>query len=500
MAETIDAFFAERVAMKLLLTKEELQTVLVPALKHPIFYEPGNNSIASMVREFSETRGGVPSFADIRLRMTLKNDSCGLTSLSEVEQLDITEMEIANLKEEIQNFVRDRITVSSAQSVIEAVQNGVEYTELWSRTDELTANAHFKFDLDLGVDPFGDFDRFYDELHLRSACIRTGWDCLDRHTRGGIPRGGLFVGIAESNFGKTAWLTSLTSNLLALGNKVLYVTAEADAPRIAERVVRSAVGITGDELYRMDRESLRTKIDARVRDGYAKRLFVKKVRGATTAEVRRLLKEHKAKGTEFDVVIVDYLQLFQPTRKLYRANTNEELKWVTNELDDLSYEYNCGMVSVAQVRRDEYSKSDFDLSAIAEGITIAHNSTVVWGLMQTSEQKACGQVKFKLLKNRLGARDVIEVMNANLDYMRFTDLDAHIGPDNRVVLTKIVQVGMTSVPVQNNSRAELHQRATMAAEPYPSIPPQGASDFEFSGFGGPPVNIRAEDIQIDWGS
>lgn len=502
----MDAFFIERVAFKFLMTREELQTVMVPVLDKNIFYEPGCVVLSSMLKDFVARTDDMPSFHDLRLMCSRADNAVALQSLSEIEVIDVDSLNVQNVTEEIELFVRQRKTISSTNSMIEAIGKGVEDSEMYSLADDIVNSAHFKFDTDMGLDPFGDFDRFYDELHYRSACISTGWDSLDQHTRGGIPKGGLYVGIAESNFGKTAWLTSLAANQITMGRKVLYITAESDSPRIAERVMRSTLGITGDQLYKMDRESLRSKVEERVREGFNERLFVKKIRAASTSAVRQSLKEWKTKGVVFDVVIIDYLQLFTPARKLYRSNTNEEMKWVTNELDDLSYEYNCGMVSVAQVRRDEYSKSDFDLSAVAEGITIAHNSTVVWGLMQTTEQKAMGQITFKLLKNRLGARDVKEILNVDLDYMRFSDLNAVIGPDNRVALRKVVSY-TAHVPQNNSScREELAKRVaekeaiSMAVNMVNPVPQAVHSADMFADAVEYITDVEgSDDIVINWG-
>lgn len=492
----MDAFFVERVVLQLLLTDDKVQSVFVPVFDENLFFDPGNIALGGMIREFVDKHNSIPTYADLRFLCASehrKNKDIASASLEEVEKINLADLNMENVVSEAEMFIRFRKGSVAANSVIEAIGAGMKDEELFARADATLSAVHFKFDNDFGLDPFADFDRFFDELHHRSACFSTGWETLDRHTRGGIPRGGLYLGIAETNFGKSAWLTSLAANQITLGRKVLYVTAESDAPRIAERVLRSTLGITGDELYRSDRETLRAKVDTRVREGFANRFVVKKIRSANTSAVRHLLKEHKTRGMEFDVVIVDYLQLFQPTRKLYRANTNEEMKWVTNELDDLSYEYNCGMVSVAQIRRDEYAKSDYDISAVAEGITIAHNATVVWGMMQTAEQKAMGEVTFKLLKNRLGSKDHKEILRANLDYMRFSDVNAVIGPDNRVVLTKIVPMGNRQL-IPNDSRAELQSRLLANKSPE-------SSQFRDTLVGESLIasTIPADDFQIDWG-
>jgi hypothetical protein len=132
------------------------------------------------------------------------------------------------------------------------------------------------------------------------------------------------------------------------------------------------------------------------------------------------------------------------------------MKWVTIELNAYAATFDYAHVSAAQVNRQNYSTSDYGLEAVAEGISIAQNASVVWGLMQSEEQKEFGHATAKNLKNRFGKRGVKHTIALDFELMQIRDVDPNDVSSTPNVFEsqqqRTVPVGRRIIGAQGNHR------------------------------------------------
>lgn len=197
--------------------------------------------------------------------------------------------------------------------------------------------------------------------------IPTGFDSLDRATRGMRPKGVSFVS-AETGAGKTiyTWQVSMhVSSIRWNGQKqaVVYVSGEMDEGELADRGVCTAAGIGEDRLiskFRTEDEDERI-MNARAHLSrlpiliYAQIATIDDIRAAIR-ESRRILKAHAAKGDDVPhvgLVVVDYVQLMR-MKKAERYDL--ALSDFAMELQDTAKRDSLHVLCAAQMNSKEMRK------------------------------------------------------------------------------------------------------------------------------------------------
>jgi hypothetical protein len=417
-----DPFVQERAILKLCYEREEVRSAIAPIISAEWFYDNGLKRVAKGIAVFVSEYGDFPTKSDVSL--FIGSDDDALESFSKAMALDVSEFTDDHLLDGIESYVKQKLLAESAHALAEAVSTGADDDEVEKLSDQVEASRGFKFNVDKGLNVFGDPDALWDEMHAEHNFVRTNIQALDAFMRGGLARGHTTVLFAEAGFGKTAGMGSIATNTALGGAKTLYITMELSKGYLGTRLVQSALGRSNEDVFRMSKEQLREAITTGIGKECRSNLYVEEVvPGSNTFCVKKILKDYARRGIKFDVVVTDYLQLFTPTRKLNGANSNELMKWVSIELNAYAKAYDFAHLTAAQVNRGGYDKADFGMDAVAEGISIAQNVSAIWGMMATEEQLALGHITLKSLKNRFGKKNVKNVVELDFDKMQLRDIE-----------------------------------------------------------------------------
>jgi replicative DNA helicase len=131
-------------------------------------------------------------------------------------------------------------------------------------------------------------------------------------------------------------------------------------------------------------------------------LFIKEYppRTISCKEISSYLENLKNNGFNFDVVIIDYLNIVRPTYK-----TDSMFKdglAVSEEMRALSYKFGVPVISAVQANTEGMANENIDMQNISESRGIAHTADFIGGLYQMPDDRNAGLIKMRISKNRLG--------------------------------------------------------------------------------------------------
>lgn len=262
-------------------------------------------------------------------------------------------------------------------------------------------------DTDLGLNYFDEasMDEHWDFIRNPEAKIKTGWQGLDNYTNGGVLKDGrmLFLIMAQAGLGKSVFMSNLAVNFLKQNLSVVVISLEMSQHVYAQRFDAHISKKNINRLKENENEAIR-----RIKDFYKKydkaNLFIKEYppRSIRSQDIQTYLENLKNAGHNFDVVIVDYLNLVLPnhrTDSMYKDGLS-----VSEELRALSYQFKVPVISAVQCNSEGMNSDEIDMQNVSESRGIVHTADFLAALMQKPEDRENGVINMRILKNRLGGQ------------------------------------------------------------------------------------------------
>lgn len=234
---------------------------------------------------------------------------------------------------------------------------------------------------------------------------------------GGLDDFGITIIAARPAVGKSAFAAQITMHFCNIGKKVAYFNLEMSEKQIYERFLSAASGIgiqrirraiefTGDEKERFDKanELLEQKDKIIITTGSQS---VSKIRA-------------EMKNKDYDMVIVDYLQLVKPEGR-YRGNRFAEVGEISHSLKGLATDFHIPVIVLSQLNRVSAGRENKEptMSELRESGDIEQDASTIillWNLDEDGRKKGC-----KVDKNRQGRIGKVTMM-FNGDLMKFEEL------------------------------------------------------------------------------
>ena len=249
-----------------------------------------------------------------------------------------------------------------------------------------------------------------------------GFEKLDSML-GGLEGGDMIVVGARPAVGKSALVTQITTNLARQGKRVGFYNLEMQNKQMYERFVvsESGIGLTrlrrataflGDEKERF--------LKANERLAKADNIVITSTGGKSVSEIRS-----ESKNMDYDIIIIDYLQLLK-AETTYRGNRTAEVGEISRAIKNLAMELNIPIIALSQLNRASEGKESKEptMAELREAGNIEQDASVIillWNLDQDDRsRKGC-----KIEKNRQGECGKV-VMKFNGDTMNFEETDEDI--------------------------------------------------------------------------
>lgn len=301
--------------------------------------------------------------------------------------------------------------------------------ENFDRVQKITFN-----DTDLGLNYFDEESmlKHWDYIKNPEAKISTGWAALDGYTHGGFLKDGrsLYLIMAQAGLGKSLFLSNLAVNFLKQGLSVVVISLEMSEDVYAQRF---DAHISLKDINRLAdyEESAISRIKEFYKAHPTSNLYIKEYppKSVTCNDIRAYLENLKTHGHNFDVVIVDYLNLVKSQTKI--DNMFMDGLDVSEKLRAISYEMKCPVISAVQTNSEGMNNENVGMENISQSRGIAFTTDFLMALFQTDDDRENGMIQARLLKNRLGGM-VGKVLRFKLDTSSLTLADISFNPDAQI--------------------------------------------------------------------
>ena len=220
--------------------------------------------------------------------------------------------------------------------------------------------------------------------------IKTGYANLDEKA-GGL-YSGLYVLAAISSLGKTTFAHQMADQIAAAGNDVLFFSMEQSrlemvsksiARRTAQKDIANAV--TSLAIRKGYLPQIVQDAAQEYQQATGDRLSV--IEGNFACDIsfigdyiRQYMRRNRANETgNRPVIIIDYLQILQPTEDERRQTTKDTIDSAVTELKRISRELDITILVISSVNRANYL-TPIDFESLKESGGIEFTADVVWGL------------------------------------------------------------------------------------------------------------------------
>ena len=373
-----------------------------PTLKNIIVFYDKYGNIPSIKTIHALTKKYVEKYPDSEV--TLADVQLLLNEVTNLN-LNLSDDVInANLKEYIRRNAFYNSLYDNAELLEKSPDNYEKVVdkclENFDKVQKITFN-----DTDLGLDYFNNeaMQQHWDYIKNPAAKIKTGWDSLDSYTNGGVLKDGKMLALfmAQAGLGKSVFLSNMAVNFLKQNLGVVVISLEMSQDVYAQRF---DAHISKKNINRLG-ENANDAME-KIKNFYMQfprsSLYLKEYppRSICSKDIEQYLDNLRNAGKNFDVVIVDYLNLVLPNHR-----TDSMFKdglAVSEELRALSYKFKCPVISAVQSNTEGMNSQEIDMQNVSESRGIVHTTDALFALYQLDEDRENGIINLKVVKNRLG--------------------------------------------------------------------------------------------------
>lgn len=273
--------------------------------------------------------------------------------------------------------------------------------------------------------------------------IRTGVDGLDIVMDGGLSKGELAVILAPFGVGKTTMVTKFANTAMKDGYNVLQIFFE-DNPKVIQRKHLScwsgydlnSLSLHSDEILEMANKM--------AKDSKHGILRLKKFSsdGTTIPVIRQYIRKLIAGGFKPDLVLLDYIDCVEPSRKFDDVNAGEGS--VMRQFEAMLAELDMAGWTAIQGNRSSIKSEIVEADQMGGSIKKAQIAHFVLSVAKTLDQKENNTATMAILKSRFGkSGEVFENIrfdNASIQI----DMGSNQGPKTRTEVNEDRQAENTT--------------------------------------------------------
>ena len=254
---------------------------------------------------------------------------------------------------------------------------------------------------DHGYDYIKDFEARFIE-RARNP-VSTGWEKIDKITKGGLGQGELVVVVAPTGAGKSHVLVHLGAQALKQGKNVVHFTLELADTAVAQRYDACLTGFQLDDLINQ-KEAVYEEI--KEIDG---QLIVKEypTKSVSPVTLKNHLEKIRQTEMEIDMIIVDYGDLLKSSTVRKNSEKRHELESIYEELRGIGQEFGCPIVTASQTNRKGLNEEVITMESIAEAFNKCFVADLIISLSRTIKDRNCNIARIFVAKNRNGPDGIV---------------------------------------------------------------------------------------------
>jgi replicative DNA helicase len=234
-------------------------------------------------------------------------------------------------------------------------------------------------------------------MGITRSTVLTGWEVIDRLTKGGIGGGELGVIAAPSGIGKSWALATIGANAARAGKRVVHYTLELNEDYVGLRYDTIFTGIEPGEIPN-NPQPVTDMVNSIAGD-----IIIKyyPARSVTVHTLAAHIEHLTINGLKPDIMLIDYADLM---RSIDKTDTRyQELGAIYEELRGLSGELNIPCWTASQTQRSSIQDDVIQADKISESYNKIMTADLVISLSRKIEDKANHTGRAHIIKNRFGA-------------------------------------------------------------------------------------------------
>ncbi len=362
--------------------------------------------IVATIKEAKDVSDIIPDMGSLQIRLLENIDSDTarryiLANLGQIKEASLHDTE--KIQEIAMRFCKQQELKKAIKKLGKIIDNGDNYEECESILRKALEHGDSKDD---GMDIFHDIESVLAEDFRKP--IPTGINGLDEVMDGGLSKGELAIILAPFGVGKTTMMTKFANTAMNEGKKVLQIFFE-DMPKVIQRKHLSCwTGIDLNELA-MNKEHIMemvTKMANSTKDGKGE-LKLKKFSsdGTTMPVIRQYIRKLIAQGFRPDIVLLDYIDCVEPSKKFDDVNAGEGS--VMRQFEAMLSELDMAGWTAVQGNRSSIKADVVEADQMGGSIKKAQIGHFVLSIAKTLDQKNDNTATMAVLKSRFGKSGLI---------------------------------------------------------------------------------------------
>mgnify|MGYP007100041043 CR=1 FL=1 len=229
--------------------------------------------------------------------------------------------------------------------------------------------------------------------------IPTGIKGLDAAMDGGLSKGELALVVAAYGVGKTTVLTKIANSAKNAGCNVLQIFFEDTASSVKKKHYACWTGIKLNDLKLHPEEVTRVVNEKRGLPGKIK-LMRFPSDGTTIPKIRQYIRKLIAKGFKPDLIVIDYIDCVQPSKKIDDPNVGEGA--VMREFESMLFELDMAGWTATQGNRESIDAAIVGGKQMGGSIKKGQICHFVLTIAKDQDQQADGTATMAIIKSRFG--------------------------------------------------------------------------------------------------
>lgn len=231
--------------------------------------------------------------------------------------------------------------------------------------------------------------------------IPTGIAGLDEIMDGGLSKGELGIILAALGVGKTTAMTYIANKAKNLGYNVLQIFFE-DLPKQVQRKHYACwTGLNIKELGLPENvEAVKTEVMEKGAQGGVLRLRKMSSADTTIPKIKKYIKNQISKGFRPDMVLIDYIDVVQPSKKYDDNNVAEGS--VMREFESMLSEFDIAGWTAIQGNRSSINTEFVETDQMGGSIKKAQIGHFIMSVAKSLEQRDNNTANIAILKSRFG--------------------------------------------------------------------------------------------------
>ena len=346
----LDYEYYELVIIVNALRNKEYLSAIIDHVDLEYFKDANNREFIKNIFRFFVERGECPALEELKSRLSTTEDKNSyknvITKILTQKLLNV-EFNKEELFANTEKFLKDRGLYKTIDTAAEQHTLGViDLDETLKSIEKIYA---ISLQESLGHWYFEDVEKHITDLTTTYHPIPTGWNSLDSRLEGGVFPKTLTSFIGQVNVGKSIVLGNLAANMTLKGKNVLLISLEMSEFMYSKRISSqiSQIPHSNLKLYHEELKNSIQEVGAKLDSKLVVKEFPPKA--VTVRQIDAYINKLRHNGFKPDVVIIDYLNLINPSTK--GLNSYESVKEIAEQLRALAFKYNIPFISASQLNR-----------------------------------------------------------------------------------------------------------------------------------------------------